>query len=136
MKSFKPGRGPSMMGAIMGVGVSLFGVFWCVLAAAMGAWFMIPFGLIFIGMAVASTVMNYRNATGKNRYSTFDITEDGEEPDPLEQRFGSRRERDEWDETAQPRRAAGRFCPYCGAKQRQDFRYCSSCGRELPEKYE
>ena len=46
------------------------------------------FGVIFIIMGIVQAAYNYKNATGKNRYSSFDITEDGEEPDPLEQRFG------------------------------------------------
>jgi len=36
MKSIKPGRGPSMMGGIAGVFVAVFGVFWTIMATAMG----------------------------------------------------------------------------------------------------
>ena len=58
MKSIKPGRGPSFMGGVMGIAGALFGVFWTVMAIAGGAWFMAPFGLIFIGVAVFNAIYN------------------------------------------------------------------------------
>ncbi len=126
MKSIKPGRGPSFMGGVMGIAVALFGVFWTVMAIAGGAWIMVPFGLIFVGIAVFNTVYNFKNATGKNRYSEYDITEDGEEPDPWDERFGEKRNE------AVQNSSKGRYCPYCGAKAESDFKYCADCGRELP----
>lgn len=50
MKSIKPGRGPSKLSTVGSICVAIFGVFWCIMAGAMGAWFMIPFGLIFVGV--------------------------------------------------------------------------------------
>lgn len=127
MKSIKPGRGPSMMGGISSIFVALFGVFWTIAAVSMGAGFMGIFGIIFIAMAVVSAVYNFKNATGKNRYSSFDITEDGEEPDPWNERFGERRD------YTQPSPTGGsRFCPYCGARAEDDFAYCNKCGKKLP----
>lgn len=128
MKSVKPGRGPSMMSGVIGVFVALFGVVWTFSAAAMGGGFIALFGVFFILMAAAITVYNFRNAVGKNRYSSFDITEDGEEPDPLNERFrGSQ-------EAASPAASKGksRFCPYCGTAVTGEFRFCSQCGKELP----
>ena len=87
MKSIKPGRGPSAMGAMGNVFAAVFGVFWTVMAASMGAYMMVPFGLVFIAAAVAGAVYNYKNATGKNRYSTYDIVDSEEEPDPLSSSF-------------------------------------------------
>ena len=65
MKSIKPGRGPSMMGGIIGIAVALFGVFWTILAIAGGAWFMAPFGIIFVVIAavlifIVIRFINYR----------------------------------------------------------------------------
>lgn len=125
MKSIKPGRGPSFMGGVMGIAGALFGVFWTVIAIAGGAWFMAPFGLIFIGVAVFNTIYNFKNATGKNRYSEYDITDENEEPDPWDEHFGERNE-------AISDNLKGRYCPYCGAKAKSDFKFCADCGRELP----
>lgn len=92
MKSVKPGRGPSFMGGIIGIFVALFGVVWTILAVSSGAGFMGVFGLIFVVIAVIQTVYNFKNATSENRYSEFDITDDGEEIDPWNERFGAKKE--------------------------------------------
>lgn len=126
MKSIKPGRGPSFMGGIIGIAVALFGVFWTVMTIVMEAWFMIPFGLIFIAIAVINTIYNFKNATGKNRYSQYDITDENEEPDPWNEHFGENNV-----ETVQSK-AKGRYCPYCGAKNEDNYKFCTDCGRELP----
>ena len=130
MKSIKPGRGPSAMGGIGSAAAALFGVFWTLAAASMGApVFFVLFGIVFILLGVAQAIYHFRNATGENRYSEFDIVDSDEEPDPLD-----------------PRRAAGspsspekphafarsRFCPYCGAKADGDFEFCNQCGKKLP----
>ena len=83
MKSIKPGRGPSFMGGVMSILVGLFGVVWTVVAASAGGGFFALFGIIFIAVAVVQAIYNFKNATGKNRYSAFDITDSSEEPDPL-----------------------------------------------------
>ena len=130
MKSIKPGRGPSMMGGVGAVFAAIFGVIWMAAAAGMGAPPIFPlFGLVFIGMAVAGAVYNFKNATGKNRYSAFDIVDGHEEPDPLNRRFGGD-DRPESPE-ASPENAFA-FCPYCGAKAKEDFEFCNKCGKRLP----
>jgi hypothetical protein len=125
MKSIKPGRGPSMMSAIGSVAAGLFGVFWTGLALSMGAGFMAVFGVIFIIIAVAGAVYNLKNATGKNRFSEYDITNSTEEPDPLNERFGG----DGPDKTGE---AASAYCPYCGSPVQQGFAFCNRCGKKLP----
>lgn len=134
MKSIKPGRGPSMMGAISGAAVALFGVVWTVLAASMGAYMMIPFGLIFVALAIGGAVYNYRNATRSNRYSSFDITEDGEEEDPLKARYGRRSPEPRGGRnTADDGKQSGgaRYCPSCGARIDANDSYCRFCGTRL-----
>ena len=124
MKSVKPGRGPSAMGAAGSVIVVVFGIFWTITAASMGAPGFFPlFGVLFVILGIVQAVYHFKNATGDNRYSSFDIVDDYEEPDPLNTRFG---------ETPQ---GSGdfRYCPYCGAKLGADFTYCGKCGRKLPE---
>ena len=137
MKSIKPGRGPSMMGAFSGIAAALFGVVWIVIAAAMGAWIMIPFGLIFIALSIGNAVYHYRNATRDHRYSAFDITEDGEEEDPLNARFGYREERGRNNarnasgEEQERAHASRRYCPSCGARVEGTDSYCRYCGTRL-----
>lgn len=119
-----------MMGGIMGIAAALFGVFWTALAASSGAMMMVPFGVIFVFIAIAQCVYNFKNATGKNRFSAFDVVKDNEEPDPLNTRFGG----DPWDAgpSSPSPRGERAFCPYCGAKAGEDFCYCPKCGRKLP----
>ena len=128
MKSIKPGRGPSFMSGIASAASALFGVFWTIIAGSMGAWFMIPFGLIFVGLGVANAIYDFKNATGENRYSSFDIVDGAEEPDPLNERFGAPLQANNPENTILP----SVFCPYCGAPAEGDFRFCNRCGKELP----
>lgn len=133
MKSIKPGRGPSMMGGMMGIFVALFGVFWTIAAASMGAFIMVPFGLIFICIAIVMAVYEFKNATSKNRYSMFDITDGNEEPDPLNQRYGTQDYNQEYDYYGRPEESTdSEFCPYCGNPVEGDYRFCNKCGKELP----
>lgn len=129
MKSIKPGRGPSFMSGIGALFAGLFGVFWTIMACAMGAWFMAPFGLIFIGIAVANAIYAFKNATSENRYSSFDIVDSDEESDPLHEKYGkvvtNVKESTE-------KKAESRYCPWCGAKVEGDYVFCNSCGKKLP----
>ena len=128
MKSVKPGRGPSAMGAAGSIIAVIFGIFWTIAAASMGAPGIFPlFGVLFVILGIVQTVYNLKNATGKNRYSSFDIVEDGEEPDPLDQRFRNAQT------TPQPDSNAFRFCPYCGARLNAEFSFCGKCGKKLPD---
>lgn len=127
MKSIKPGRGPSAMGAFGSVIGVVFGVIWTGAAASMGApSFFLLFGVLFIVVGIVQALYNFKNATGENRFSAFDITEDGEEPDPLDRRVR------EAPESEAPEGAC-RYCPYCGAKLGEGFAFCGKCGRELPD---
>lgn len=133
MKSIKPGRGPSMMGGVGAVCSIVFGVFWTVLAASMtggmgiiGVIFPL-FGVLFIIIGVMNAVYHFKNATSGNRYSSFDITDGDDEPDPLDEHFGKTSIQSGASETPT------HFCPYCGAPVQQDFAFCRKCGRELPK---
>lgn len=134
MKSIKPGRGPSMMGGFGSVFGIVFGIFWTVLASSMTWGFgligvIFPlFGVLFIIMGIVNAVYNFKNATGENRYSEFDITDDTEEPDPLNQQFGSKPE-----STSDAPPSGSSFCPYCGAPVQNNFAFCRKCGKALPK---
>ena len=132
MKSIKPGRGPSMKAGVVGIAVAIFGVIWTCAAISMGAGPLFAlFGIVFVAIAVFDVVYNFRNATGENRYSVYDITEDGEEPDPWNERFGA----DDVDRPEEERQRNGKtykFCPYCGTELQSDFVFCNVCGKKMP----
>ena len=130
MKSVKPGRGPSALGVWGAVIAVVFGVIWTVAAVSMGAPGFFPlFGVLFIITGVIIGIYHFRNATGKNRYSAFDITEEGEEPDPLQERFGEPRPDGDAGQTG----GAAGFCPYCGAPADAEYAFCRKCGKQLPQ---
>ena len=124
MKSIKPGRGPSMMSGVVGIFMVCFGILWTVFAAMANPFFAL-FGVLWTCIVIGITVHNFKNATGKNRYSAYDIVDDAEEPDPFEERFGKKK----------PQAVSGaecRFCPYCGTAVGEDYQFCQSCGKKLP----
>ena len=89
------------------------------------------FGVVFVVQAIVQAVYNFKNATGKNRYSEYDITEGNEEADPFNERFGNTFKSDaelynaeKEDDTA--------YCPYCGVIIGSDFQYCHECGKKMP----
>lgn len=132
MKSIKPGRGPSAMGAVSSAAGVIFGILWTIGAATMGAPIIFPlFGVVFIAMGVIQTIYQAKNATGKNRYSAFDITEEGEETDPIQDWVDCRENapsaRDMGGE-----RAEG-YCPYCGTAVDGEYAFCPKCGKKLPD---
>lgn len=135
MKSVKPGRGPSFLGGVVCLFMALFGVLWTVAAfsidAGLSGVIFSLFGIIFVGIAVVNAIYNFKNATGKNRYSEFDITDGDEEPDPLNERFGSR-SASKPTESKDDKKTKNKFCPYCGAEVGGDYTFCNSCGKKLP----
>jgi len=128
LKSIKPGRGPSFMGAIGSVIAVIFGIGWIGFADNMGAptFFMI-FGVLFIIMGIANVIYNLTNATSKNRFSTFDIVDGDEERDPLDPNKTKKKEQ------SGSLLDAFVYCPYCGARNKDNFEYCVKCGKSLPK---
>lgn len=135
MRSIKPGRGPSAMGAVGSVIAVVFGIFWTMMALSMEAPVIFPvFGILFILLGIIRIVYNVRNATSENRYSVYDITEDHEEPDPLNQRFSSAPPPPvgQSNPVNHPAEETAAFCPYCGARAGMDYQFCRQCGKKLP----
>jgi hypothetical protein len=145
MRSIKPGRGPSAVGAVGSVIAILVGIVWTVLAGQLlkdapfpliGTVFPL-FGILFVIMGIVQLVYHVKNATGKNRMSLFDIVDRHEEPDPLDQRFGRMRSGENTEMTPSEgrprmnRRFEGDYCPFCGQKVEPDFLYCPKCGKEI-----
>ena len=83
MKSVKPGRGPSLLGGAASAIAAVIGVVWIAVAASMDApVYFCLFGVVFVVLAIAHALYDLYNATAKRRFSLFDVTEEGEEPDP------------------------------------------------------
>lgn len=132
MKSIKPGRGPSFLGGISAIFAALFGVFWVIMACAMGGWFMAPFGLIFIAIAVVNAIHSFKNATSQNRYSSFDIVDSEEEPDPLNLKYSKPEQSNQSEKTEDTNKTESHYCPWCGTKVDGDYVFCNVCGKKLP----
>ena len=133
MKSIKPGRGPSAMGAIGSAVAAVFGFFWTIGTVTMGApIFFSLFGILFVIMAIVQGVYNYKNATNKNRYSLYDITDDAEEKDPLQELLykGEDTPNKEDNNTSNDSEQVN-YCPYCGNKAKENFKFCKKCGEKL-----
>ncbi len=117
MKSIKPGRGRSMMGGIGGIFMVLFGIVWTVMAARTSTEMMI-FGALWTSFAALTAIYNIKNAVSKKRYSEYDVTDENEEPDPINERLGE---------------TDANFCPYCGTPVEDDYEFCHNCGKKLPK---
>lgn len=137
MKSIKRGRASSMTSGIVGIVMSMvfFGMALQV-SDSFGEFAFMPMimGLIVLGVSIAEII----GATRKNRFSEYDITDDGEEPDPLNQYYGGQAQSTQnWQSPtftpAQSGMAAQSYCPYCGTRIEQGYAYCPSCGKRLPE---
>ncbi len=132
MKSIKPGRGPSAMGAIGGIFAAIFGVFWTIMAARTGApKIFAMFGVLFVVMAIVQVVYNYKNASGRNRMSVYDITDEHEEKDPVDKYIKYKEINEDDYNNGNISGHGEKFCPYCGKELKGDFQYCPKCGREV-----
>ncbi len=134
MYGVKPGRGPSLLGGLGGVVAVFFGIVWiCIAASTSAPSFFVLFGVIFVLMAIGLTVYSFYNAAARNRMSTFEITRQDEERDPIATALGhslSSKDNTKEDKHAQ-RRFEGEFCPYCGTKVQDDFDFCPKCGKDI-----
>ena len=148
MKSVKPGRGPSVMGGVMAIAAAAFGLLWTIGASSITAptygniasfsdpgigsgmnVFFPLFGIVFIFIAIAMAVYNFKNAAGKQRFSEYDIVDGDEEPDPLNERFAQKKSSEDKEREED---AAG-YCPYCGTPTEEDYCFCKNCGKQLPK---
>jgi zinc-ribbon domain len=132
MRSIKPGRAPSWGGVIGGIIAAIFGVFWIGMASSGDAPpFVIVFGVVFILCALGSAIYNFYNATSRNRFSDWDLTEPHEERDPLDPSSRHSAPRS----SAMLRRPTSKtesiYCPFCGAAVKEEFAFCPRCGKQL-----
>lgn len=157
MKSIKPGRGPSGLSFIGSVFSIIFGIFWTIMAFSItsrspfgiiGAIFPL-FGVLFVIYGIFQALYHYKNATGKDRFSMFDITDPHEEGDPSEKwikqnnvgkgfednnEYGYR-EKEQYGDSYYDRRdypgGGFNYCPNCGLKLEERYNFCPNCGEEL-----
>ena len=118
-------RGPSFASGVGSIFAAIFGVFWTITAATMGAFIMIPFGLLFIGFDVFGAIYNFKGS--KNKNSTYDDKYYKTKHNHFEDRYGD--EASEYDFNVE---CNTENCPYCDKEVRKDFIYCPYCGSRLP----
>ena len=137
MKSVKPGRGPSGMSFMGSIFAVIFGIFWTIMAFSITGGFsfgllgmIFPlFGVIFVIMGIVQAIYHYKNATGENRYSEFDITDSSEEGDPSD-RWIKKQYSHEVEKFNRSEVHVGvKYCPYCGTSLAEDFSFCPKCGK-------
>lgn len=117
----------------MGIAVSIFGIFfvviWCVIAASIGAWFMILFAIPVAGFLVLRLVFMLRQP----KRDPWDIPH-RRSPDPasvhsaVEDVF--ERAANRGSEDARSGRSP-RFCHSCSNWIHNDFQFCPKCGRRI-----
>ena len=112
-----------MMGAVGSICAVVFGLIWTAMASQISLVFSL-FGVVFVILGIVQFIYNLHNARSDNRFSEFEITEDGEEHDPLDRKHGM-------SSTSTPREGAVHYCPYCGKELKEDYNYCPQCGRKL-----
>lgn len=117
-----------MISGVVGALLVVCGIAWTVLTANIGLGFFTLFGIIFVIVGIMISAFHLKNARSKNRYSLYDITDESEEPDPLNQRFGGN------DSNYDQSYNAGKneYCPYCGTPVMEGYAYCNKCGKKLP----
>jgi len=129
------------MNAAGSIAAVIFGIIWTVFAINLTKDAPFPFvgiafplfGVLFVVIGIVQAVYHFKNATGRRRMSLLDIVEDGEEPDPLNERFGGN-DRHESEYGAGMSGSLGTqssFCPYCGNKVKAEFEFCPNCGKKL-----
>lgn len=135
MKTVKPGRGPSFKSGIAAIFAIVIGIIWTFAALQMEAPAFFPiFGMMFIIFGIMEAISSFANATGSHRFSLYDVVDEREEPDPLNQRFGETKGApDDAAGADAPADGETQFCPYCGAPVASDYAFCRKCGKKLPE---
>ena len=114
-KEKKAGKAMTIGSCVFGI---IFSIFWCIATVAIGAWFMLLFGIPFLGMMVYQL------------YICIQYSKEDKKKAP-------RKEAEPWD---QPLRQSapgqsggeGKFCPYCGGNIQEGFEFCPKCGRRQP----
>lgn len=134
MYSVKPGRGPSLLSAILALVIGVpFALFWLGTASRIHApRFFIFFGIVFLLVLVASAFIGFYNATSKDRMSQFEITTPREERDPFDRLAPPPPPASGATAPAAQAVSAKQFCPFCGTQLGEGFNFCPKCGKPQP----
>ncbi|MBA4390099.1 MAG: hypothetical protein C0399_04090 [Syntrophus sp. (in: bacteria)] len=127
----KAGRQVSVIGIMMGIMGTVFGIFWIGMVLHLsrpwddgiepGVVFLLVFGVMFIIVIMVITAFYVRNTFAKKRPSLLDIEE---ETDDEINASGSTENRTTPDGEIN-------FCTYCGGKVKKEFSYCQTCGKKI-----
>ncbi len=100
----------------MTIASSLFGIafliFWCIMAASMGAWVMLLFGIPMLGLMIYRFIL------------CLQLSKEDED---------STKAQDPWDAPPPQPRQEENFCPYCSYPLQPGFAFCPKCGRKLSQ---
>lgn len=96
------------------------------------------FGVLFIVMGIIQAAYHYKNATGKDRFSIFDITDRSEEGDPADRWIKNDfKSYDTYNGSEQKIHDSKtlsneiNYCPYCGKLLNEEFTFCPKCGKRI-----
>lgn len=122
-------RGSNIGTIVTTIFIVCFAMVWISIAVSIGGGFMIPFGILFILMAVFSGVSSL--ARSKDAERNYDYTVGVDDIDS--EHYGTRRRRrgSVLDFSAKVEKESD-FCPYCGQKADHDYDFCNRCGKKLP----
>lgn len=113
-KERKAGRNMTISSTVFSL---LFSIFWCCAVVVMGAWPMLIFGLLFVGMTSYRLYVLLQVAAKDKKKET--------------QKDAEPWERKEHIQPNQPHTFGKGYCPYCGGKMEEGFRFCPQCGRRI-----
>lgn len=140
----KERKAAKSMGVAMSIFAIIFALVWCLMAASMGAWFMLLFGIPFVGILVYRLVVMLKltkedpkhGAQPRQEADPWDTTQNA---DRLMKNFRSLRsayQEEFQDEAEDPDTRAGhrnspKFCPHCSFWLQDGFDFCPKCGRRI-----
>src|SRR5262245_23173102 len=121
----KPGRVPSLIGAVASIGVGAIGILELLKALDTRDPYKILFMVVFCFIAFSGAFYRLYNVTQRNRFSNYELVQSAQEPDPFARALG-------YETTPAPRRRfPGEHCPFCGASAPRTVDLCPSCGKDI-----
>lgn len=114
----KAGKAMTIGSCVFGL---VFSIFWCIMAASMGAGIMLIFGIPFVCLTAYRLYIMLKLSKKEDRKPTVIDAEPWEIPDRTSTGTGYT-----------PPAGGSGYCPYCGGSIQESFEYCPKCGRKQP----